>query len=161
MEYFEDLTSASFEKTEIKITPFTSEYQKQAKELILQGIEEYVGKLEPGYNEDLNNIEESFKEHLFLIVLEEGKVIGTGGLLLEGEAPQIVRVSVKKEYRRQELGRRIVDELISYAVKNGYKRVIVETSKDWSKAVNFYFKYGFEIMYYKDGDIYFKYDKLF
>jgi len=87
-------------------------------------------------------------------------VIGTGGLLLGGEEPQIVRVSVKKEYRTQGLGKRIVDELISYAVKNGCKKVIVETSNDWTTAVNFYLNYGFEIMYYKDGDIYFKYDKL-
>ena len=143
-----------------KIIPFTSEYQEQAKGLILQGIEEYVGKLDPGFNKDLENIEESFKEHIFLIVLEEDKVIGTGGLLLRGEEPQIVRVSVKKEYRKQGLGKRIVDELISYAVKRGYKKVIVETSNDWDTAVNFYLKYGFEIMYYKDGDIYFKYDKL-
>jgi len=145
---------------EIKMIPFTKEYQKQAKELILQGIEEYVGKLEPGFNKDIDNIEESFKGHVFLVVLEKDKIIGTGGLLLGGEESQIVRVSVKKEYRKQGLGKRIVDELISYAVENGCKRVIVETSNDWDTAVNFYLKYGFEIMYYKDGDIYFKYDKL-
>jgi len=144
----------------IKIIPFTSEYQEQAKGLILQGIEEYVGKLEAGFNKDLDNIEESFKEHIFLVVLEGYKVIGTGGLLLGGEEPQIVRVSVKKEYRNQGLGKRIVDELISYAVENGYKRVIVETSNDWNAAVSFYLKYGFEIMYFKDEDVYFKYNVL-
>ena len=144
----------------IKIIPFTNEYQSEAKELILQGIEEYVGKLEPGFNEDLDNIEKSFKGHIFLLVLEENKVIGTGGLLLEGETSQIVRVSVKREYRKQGIGKRIVDELINYARIYGCKTVMVETSRDWTRAVNFYIKYGFEILYYKNEDIYFKYDKL-
>jgi len=144
----------------IKIIPFTNEYQSEVKELILQGIEEYVGKLEPGYNEDLDNVEESFRGHVFLIVIEDNRVIGTGGLLLQGETSQIVRVSVKRECRKQGMGKKIVDELINCAKINGCKEVTVETSKDWTRAVNFYTKYGFEFLYYKEDDIYFTYNKL-
>ncbi|WP_461615474.1 GNAT family N-acetyltransferase [Clostridium sp. Marseille-QA1073] len=143
---------------EINIIPFTKEYQEEAKKLILKGIKEYVGEININFNKDLNNIEEQYKDGQFLLAIHKEKLIGTGALIYSGETGQIVRMSVDKNYRNLGVGKKLLDGLIKHALESNTKKIIVETTKDWESAVNFYKKYGFKFLHYKDDDIYFYLD---
>ncbi|WP_291579396.1 GNAT family N-acetyltransferase [Clostridium sp. UBA6640] len=143
---------------EINIITFSKEYQEGAKKLILEGIKEYVGEININFNKDLNNIEEQYKDGQFLLAIHKEKLIGTGALIYNGEIGQIVRMSVDKNYRNLGIGKKLLDKLIENALKSNTKKILVETTKDWESAVNFYKKYGFKFLYYKDDDIYFYLD---
>jgi ribosomal protein S18 acetylase RimI-like enzyme len=143
---------------EINIITFSKEYQEEAKKLILEGIKEYVGEININFNEDLNNIEEQYKDGQFLLAIHKEKLIGTGALIYNGETGQIVRMSVDKNYRNLGIGKKLLDKLIEHALKSNTKKILVETTKDWESAVNFYKKYGFKFLNYKDDDIYFYLD---
>ena len=69
---------------------------------------------------------------------------------------RIVRMSVKKELRRQGIGSAILMELISIARKRRYRRVVLETTSTWEDAVKFYSNYGFDPKEKRKGDIYFE-----
>lgn len=143
---------------EINIITFSKEYQEEAKKLILEGIKEYVGEININFNKDLNNIEEQYKEGQFLLAIHKEKLIGTGALIYNGEFGQIVRMSVDKNYRNLGIGKKLLDELIEHASKNDTRKIIVETTKDWESAANFYKKHGFKFLHHKDDDIYFYLD---
>lgn len=143
---------------EINIITFSKEYQEEAKKLILEGIKEYVGEININFNNDLNDIEEQYKDGQFLLAIHKEKLIGTGALICNGETGQIVRMSVDKNYRNLGIGKKLLDKLIEHALKNNTKKILVETTKDWESAVNFYKKYGFKFLHYKDDDIYFYLD---
>lgn len=139
----------------IAIEKFNSRYQEQARKLILEGIAGYIGELDPRFNRDLDDIDTSFKSDLFLVALDDEVVIGTGGVIYNDDTPQIVRMSVRKKYRKQGIGKRILDELIAFIKEKGETRIIVETTKDWAPAVNFYLGYGFKFFKYEGDDVYF------
>lgn len=143
---------------EINIITFSKEYQEEAKNLILEGIREYVGEININFNNDLNNIEEQYKDGQFLLAIHKEKLIGTGALIYNGETGQIVRMSVDKNYRNLGIGKKLLDGLIKHALESNTKKIIVETTKHWESAVNFYKKYGFKFLRYKDDDIYFYLD---
>lgn len=144
---------------DICILPFQSQYQAEAKNLILAGLEEHWGVLIPGKNPDLDNIALSYSDSTFLLALRAGKVIGTGALVPKSDdTAEIVRMSVSSTMRRCGIGRKILNELCLRAKAEGYKRIILETTETWAEAIEFYKQLGFKITHYLDGDVYFSLD---
>ena len=70
---------------------------------------------------------------------------------------RIMRMSVAAAYRRQGIGRRLLDALCKTAVTLGYRQVVLETTAGWQDAVNFYRRYGFQEVGSWAGDIHFVY----
>jgi ribosomal protein S18 acetylase RimI-like enzyme len=68
-----------------------------------------------------------------------------------------VRMSVAADWRRQGIGRMILQALVDHARQAGYTRVILETTETWQEVIAFYLRYGFRITHYKEGDVYFEY----
>ena len=143
----------------LSIEPFRPEDQRSVKALVLEGMEEHWGVLDESKNLDLNDITSSYADGVFLVAWQDGEMVGTGAFRpVSDETVEIVRMSVKKEKRRQGIGWEILTELCWRSYHKGYKRVILETTASWEKAVAFYLAFGFEVTHQTAGDLYFEMD---
>jgi len=141
---------------QITIAPFLPEHQAAAKKLILAGLEEHWGTLDPSFNQDLNDIAATYGSGTFLTAWLDDRLVGTGALIPHADhTAEIVRMSVDTSLRRTGIGRRILDALIAQAKSDGYQRIILETTNTWEDAKGFYRSYGFQFTHYQGDDIYF------
>jgi len=144
---------------EITILPFQPENQIEARNLILAGMAEHWGMLDPTRNPDLDNISLTYTDAFFLVAWQNNKIIGTGALVPRSSGTaEIVRMSVATNRRRNGIGRRILEELCTYAKAKGYLQLVLETTETWYEVIEFYKKFGFQIDYYLNGDVYFVLD---
>ncbi len=141
----------------IFLRPFQPQDQQPARELILEGLVEHWGFLDPTLNPDLNDIAHTYANGLFLTAWQGMTLVGTGAFLpVDGQTVQIVRMSVRKSHRRLGLGKRILEALLQEAARRGYRRAILETTATWTEVIAFYLQCGFAITHYADGDVYFE-----
>lgn len=142
-----------------RIRPFRPTDQSAAQQLILEGLQEHWGALDPTLNPDLNDIMSSYVQagHAFFVVEEDGALIGTGGLLMEAPGVgRIVRVSISPAHRRRGLGRAISNHLIAEARRRGCRELLVETTDTWTTAIRLYETCGFTPYARRDGDVHMK-----
>jgi len=140
----------------ICIRPFAPADQTAVRTLILDGLCEHWGRLDPSLNPDLDNIVASYitSGHVFLIA-ESGHVLaGTGALRIAGEVGQIVRVSVSLQCRRRGIGRALIAALLEIARTRGLTHVWMETNDDWRDAIGLYQQCGFEKYDHRAGCIF-------
>jgi len=143
----------------ITIVPFNAAYQAEAKDLIVTGLVEHWGTLDPSKNPDLDDIRSSYASGLFLVALKESIVIGTGAIIPRpGNSAEIVRMSVAVNMRRNGIGNMILNQLCDHARSIGWKKIILETTETWLEVITFYKRYGFQVTHYLDGNIYFALD---
>lgn len=143
----------------ITFLPFQPENQVEVRNLILTGLAEHWGTLNPNRNPDLNDISHSYADAYFLVAWKNGKIVGTGALVPQADgSAEIVRMSVAANQRRQGIGRMILDKLCEYAKSQGYHRLVLETTETWDEVIEFYKDFGFKISYHLDGDVYFSLD---
>jgi len=138
------------------ITPFHPDDQAAVKQLILAGLVEHWGFLDPTKNPDLENITVSYAGTTFLVARLGSDIVGTGALVAhQAGTAEIVRMSVAQQHRRSGIGQRILDALIAQARAQGFHQVILETTATWQEVIEFYLRCGFRITHYLDGDVYF------
>lgn len=117
------------------------------RSLILQGLAEHWGSVDPTLNTDLDDLAATYVDRRILVASEfcdGGRVVGTGTVIRRNDTTaQIVRMSVARACRRTGLGRRLVDELVAIARPWGISRIVLETSADWTEVVEFYLRCGF------------------
>lgn len=143
----------------ILIRPFHPADQSEVKDLILAGLAEHWGSLDPSRNPDLDDITTSYAGALFLVAHLDDRLVGTGALIPRcSTMAEIVRMSVAKSYRRRRIGRLILIRLLDHAQQAGYEQVILETTATWQEAVEFYKANGFLLTHYQAGDVYFRLD---
>ncbi len=141
------------------VAPLRLEDQQAARALILAGMEEHWGRLDEHKNPDLDNIASVYADGAFFVAWQGGEIVGTGAFRpLNKEVVEIMRMSVKKELRRQRIGTEILKELCWEAYRQGYKKAILETTATWEEAIAFYKAFGFEVTHYMAVDIYFALD---
>ena len=141
----------------IELKPFQNQDQPIVKSLILDGLVEHWGVLDESLNPDLDDIATTYVDGIFLVAWQDGEIIGTGAFKPHSTTQvEIVRMSVKKELRRQGVGRQMLDELVRRAAETGYQEVILETTETWQDVIDFYLDYGFEITHHQDGDAWFR-----
>lgn len=142
--------------SEVIIERFTPADQPAARALILAGLEERWGVLDPSLNLDLNDIAASYAAGAFFVARMGGRLIGTGALLPEDEGMgRIVRMSVDPRYRRCGIGTRILQVLLDEARARGYSTIVLETTETWDDAIAFYLHHGFRIVARHDGEVHF------
>ncbi len=144
----------------IQIRPFHPQDQTAVKQLVLAGLAEHWGILDPNLNPDLNDIASSYAEETFLVIVQQGEIIGCGALIEEegGEERygRIVRMSVKTENRRQGLGQLILHQLQDAAQQRQFSKIVLETTQTWTEVVAFYQANGFQISHHQDDDTHFE-----
>lgn len=145
--------------TKITIRPFQPKDQFKVKTLILAGLKEHWGTLDPTKNPDLNDIAQTYANATFLVAWDGDKIIGTGALVTRANGTaEIVRMSVAANQRRKGIGGQILQELCEQAKRNGYKHLVLETTETWTEVIEFYQQFGFQITHYQNGDVYFALD---
>ena len=143
----------------IEIHPFTPADQAAVRSLILAGLEEHWGILDPTLNPDLDDIAASYAGAIFLTAWQDGALVATGALVHEAAGvARVVRMSVDRRRRRSGIGRRILNALLDQARSQGYHRIVLETTATWADAVAFYLRCGFQVTGCRDGDVHFALD---
>ena len=141
--------------TDLRIRPFTPADQRAVRTLILAGLGERFGFVDETLNPDLDDIAAHYlaQGHAFLVAEQAGEIVATGGLIFEsdGGVCQLVRISVRRELRRQGAARAIVAALLALARERGRQRVWVETHEPWQDAIALYERMGFSVYDRRDG----------
>ena len=142
---------------EINILPFQLEDQAEARELILKGLAEHWGWLDPKKNQDLENIGAKYGRGVFLVAWQGNRMVGTGALVPRPEASaEIVRMSVVADMRSKGIGGQILRALCEQARTLGVRHVVLETTETWTEVIRFYRKFGFQETHHLNGDVYFE-----
>jgi ribosomal protein S18 acetylase RimI-like enzyme len=143
----------------VEIRPFQPKDQPATKQLILDGLADHWGTLDPTLNPDLNDIATSYQGETFLVAVQGETIVGCGALVgeegLKGYG-RIVRMSVKKESRRQGIGQLILHYLQTAAKQRQFHEILLETTQTWAEAVTFYQANGFHIIGHHNGDTHFE-----
>ncbi|MDK2980181.1 MAG: hypothetical protein PWQ55_528 [Chloroflexota bacterium] len=140
----------------ITFASFQPADQTAVKTLVLAGLAEHWGRLDPALNPDLNDIAVSYHGAFFLVAKEDGRVVGCGALVPhDAHTAEIKRMSVAADLRRRGLGRRILQALCEEAKARGFRRIILETTETWDEVIAFYLAFGFQVTHHQDGDVYF------
>lgn len=141
----------------IIIQPFQPEDQAEVRALILAGLQEHWGVLDPRKNPDLQDIHTSYAEAVFLVARMQSRIIGTGALVPRGLATgEILRMSVAGDLRRRGVGSLLLHRLIEEAKALGMRQLVLETTETWQPAIAFYRGFGFQETHRQAGDVYFK-----
>lgn len=130
----------------IEIRPFRREDQSAVRHVILLGLGERFGQIDPDLNPDLADIKASYYEagHAFFVAEAAGQVVGTGALVRESaDAGRIVRVSVAPNHRRRGVGWAMIERLLQHARENDLRTLLAETNLDWYEAISLYQAHGF------------------
>ena len=146
---------------ELTIQPFQPADQDEVKRLVLAGLVDHWGFLDPTKNPDLNDIAATYAGGTFLVARLAGQIVGSGALVPRGDGTaEIVRMSVACDFRRQGIGRRILHRLVVQARQDGIRQLALETTETWQEVIDFYLDYGFRITHFSGGDVYFALDLL-
>lgn len=143
---------------EILIRPFAPSDQAAVRALVLAGLADHFGELDPAFNRDLDDIGASCIAAGGVVIVADfdGRIVGTGALILvEPGVSRLVRMSVDRRVRGQGLGKRLVNHLIEIARARDDRQLLVETNDDWPDAIALYRACGFSDEHAKDGEIHF------
>ncbi len=93
---------------------------------------------------------QGLREHLgsFFVLEDDGRVVGSAGLELYGEAALLRSVVVTPEMRGRGLGERLTEAALAKAKKEGARRVYLFTFS----AADFFARYGFRDLSVDDFD---------
>jgi putative acetyltransferase len=100
-----------------------------------------------GTLDDLHDIQRNYFDNggIFLVMAREGEIVGTGAVRkFDGDLCELKRLWLLTAQHGQGLGYRMLQELLTFARKKGYKRMRLETDAvAQSRAVKFYTRIGF------------------
>ena len=117
---------------QISIKSFESGDQEAVQSLILAGLAEHWGAIDPTLNPDLDDIGAYYEDATFLVAWFDGRIIGSGALIPKSDqVAEIVRMSVSSEFRRRGIGRQILERLCQEAKALGFQRIVLETASSW------------------------------
>ena len=90
---------------QVSIKPFKSGDQDAVRNLILDGLAEHLGEIDPKLNPDMNDIGNSYEGVTFLVAWLDGGIVGSGALVPRSDqVAEIVRMSVAPAFRRRGIG---------------------------------------------------------
>jgi putative acetyltransferase len=152
----------------IKIRPIEPEEVPVAKELIYRvahqvfrdtrPLEESIAFYESrGQLHDMDDIQLTYCDNqgIFLVITDDDRIIGTGAVRrIDDSICELKRVWLLFEYHGRGLGYRLIQELLAFARARGYRRIRLETDRDYqSRAYKLYKRLGFyEIPRYSDNE---------
>jgi GNAT superfamily N-acetyltransferase len=143
----------------VSIRPFTTADQGAVRALVLAGLQDHWGTLDPTLNPDLNDIAGWYASlDGYTVVAEiDDHIVGTGTMHRADERTGVlVRMSVSRDQRGKGIGKALVTALAEAARSRGYSRLICETTDTWQDAIALYRATGFTIFDQRDGDYHFE-----
>jgi len=110
---------------------------------------------EEGELQDVDDFQQVYEnDHgIFLVALDDGKLIGTGALKrMDINTAELKRLWLLETYHGQRIGHRVVMRLFDFAREKNYSHIRLQTGKVQVRAVEFYKRLGFyEIESYRDS----------
>jgi putative acetyltransferase len=101
---------------------------------------------ERGELRDVDDFQSEYldRQGLFLVVLDQNRLIGTGALRrLDGDIAELKRLWLLEAYHGQGIGYRLVQNLFSFARDAGFRRIRLLTDIRSVRARHFYQQVGF------------------
>jgi putative acetyltransferase len=150
----------------INITPIQTHQIEDAKYVISavaqrifvpdKTVQDFYDVLEEEHElHDVDNFQREYVENrgLFLVVMDDEKLVGTGAVKkLEENIAELKRLWLLEEYHGQRIGYQVVSQLLNFARTYGYKKIRLQTSQKQERAVRFYTRIGFyEIPSYRES----------
>ena len=129
------------------VREFEARDQRAARSTVLEGLGEHFGSVDESLNPDLDDIQASYPSagQVFLVAESDGTLVGTAGLLFETPGSgRIVRMSVRRAFRRQGVSTALLGALVEEARARSLDALIVYTKPHWVDATSFYQQAGFE-----------------
>lgn len=142
----------------IQILPVSQATENSAKNLVLAGLKDHWGFIDNTLNPDLYAILDFYikKGDDFLVGIYENNVICCGALTQEKEnVGRMQRISVDKNFRGKGLASKMVEVLEDRAKSRGLGKIVVETTNNWSDAIELYLKSGYVESHRDPEDIHF------
>lgn len=130
----------------IKIIPFSPEYQADFKRLNIEWIEKYF-VVEPHDIEQLDFPQDFILKNggeIFFAMLDE-EVVGTVGMAyLDESSFELAKMAVSPKHQGLGVGFILGEAALDFARKKGAKRVWLESNRSLTPAITMYKKLGFE-----------------
>lgn len=130
----------------IKIIPYSEKYKDDVISLILNIWEnefDFKGLERPDIY-DIAKYYQSESSSNFWIAVKDNTLIGTVGLKKESNnLAYLKRMVVKKEFRKQGIGIKLLETAIEFAKEHNYKTIFAGTVKENPEAISFYKNHGF------------------
>lgn len=138
----------------ITIKTVTPETIKEVKELVAHivrnvlNLSESIETIKQQFLPDEDNIQELYfgNQGTYLALFDNNKIVGTGALKrIDPDTAELKRMFFKPAYRGKGFGLCMMQELFTFALQQGYKRIRLEVFKPelQKQAVTFYTKRGF------------------
>lgn len=106
-----------------------------------------VEKEKINYEQFRNFVDNLSNNHIIIVIEDNNKIVGTGTLLIEnkvihnmGLVGHIEDIVIHNNYRKQGLGKKLIDELINISIQSNCYKTILDCNE---KNVNFYQNSGF------------------
>lgn len=120
----------------------------QIREMNLLDLEKISPILESEFDNFWN--ENVFKQELensnskYIVVLENDEILGFAGIWICIDEAHITNIVVKKSYRNNKIGSKLLEELINLANNLNLNSITLEVRSDNLPAIKIYKKYNFE-----------------
>lgn len=130
----------------MQIIPYNSKYREQVVALILDVYENELGFL--GFERpDIYKIQKIYLEEPrsgFWLAMENEEIVGTVGVLAKSaELAYLKRLVVKKEFRNQKVGKKLLRTALDFAREKAFRMIYAGTVKENPQAIEFYKSQGF------------------
>lgn len=148
--------------TAVAITEFVAADQGAVRALILDGLEEHWGQLEPGLNADVEDLGGSYRDGTILVARVADRIVGVGVVVpVHGDAVgEVKRMSVARDLRRSGIGTALLEEMVAIGHRRDWRALVLETTATWTDAIALYEHFGFVFTHAVDGafgrDAYFR-----
>ena len=137
----------------LEIVPFGPHDQAAVRQLILDGLEEHWGGLDPALNPDVADIAASYADGAVLVARRDGRILGAGALAPAGpDTGEVKRMSVARDQRRTGVATAVLREMVAIGVQRGWSALVLETTAAWTDAVGLYQHFGFTLTHEEDGE---------
>ena len=136
----------------LSIGRFGARDQDAVRALILDGLAEHWGALDPSLNPDLRDIAACYRNGTVLVARRDGAIVGAGAVVpTSGSEGEVKRLGVARAHRRTGVASALLRALVAVAVDARWSALVLETSVDWEDAVGLYLHFGFTLTHYEDG----------
>jgi carbonic anhydrase len=115
------------------------EYQQELRvDLCFQSFDEELLQLPEMYGE---------KKGCLLLAIVDDHYAGCVGIRrINEDTCEMKRLFVKPSYKKQGIGRKLVDQIIAEAILLGYKKMILDTLDRLAPALHLYTNFGFKVI---------------
>jgi putative acetyltransferase len=110
---------------------------------------------ETGEFKDMDEVQSHYFDNdgFFLAALDEGRVIGSGGVRkINAATAELKRMWLLEDYHGRGIGYQIITRLIDFARGRGYTRMILRAETVSARAIAFYHRVGFRQYRRPDSD---------